>query len=475
MTTYSLTLQEPHFEALRAHLIRPDGLERAAYLLCGQARIERDPWDGEGHHKLVSYEPLPVPDQDLIESTRSAVAWSTNSFVQALKQAARHNQTVAIVHNHPNEARAFSPIDDDNEPDLWQLAANRNGPSAILPSLILTPDGKIIGRVWRTRQASEPARLLHVVGTNFRLQYPGRGEGMVPEAWDRQAMAFGKSLIQDLAHLRIGVVGCGGTGSAVAMLLARLGVGQLLLIDSDIVDRTNLNRLHGARQADADAMRPKVEVVKREITELGLGVRVAVFQKWVGDRACRDALRACDIIFGCTDDNDGRLYLNRFAYYYLVPLIDLGLAIRVKDTELPTVRPEIETLDGRVTVVAPGHTCLLCRGIIDTDAAWAEALKRSDPSEYERRKDEAYVQGEGDPNPSVITFTTEVATMAVNEMLQRLQGFRGAEGATAQRTRFFHRMQDIRPGDRPKEGCPFCYTSDRWGKGDVEPYLDRVG
>src|SRR3712207_6906598 len=47
----------------------------------------------------------------------------------------------------------------------------------------------------------------------------------------------------DLRKLRIGIVGCGGTGSAVAMLLARLGVGQLALFDNDIVDQTNLNRL----------------------------------------------------------------------------------------------------------------------------------------------------------------------------------------------------------------------------------------
>jgi molybdopterin/thiamine biosynthesis adenylyltransferase len=113
--------------------------------------------------------------------------------------------------------------------------------------------------------------------------------------------------------LRVGFVGCGGTGSAVAMLLPRLGVGNVLLIDNDIVDATNLNRLHGARHADADAMRPKVEGVGRAITELGLRTRVVTKEAWVGDPECRDALRSCDLIFGCTDDNDGRMFLNRDA------------------------------------------------------------------------------------------------------------------------------------------------------------------
>ena len=79
------------------------------------------------------------------------------------------------------------------------------------------------------------------------------------------------------------------------MLLSRLGVGQLALFDDDIVDVTNLNRLHGARRADADAMRPKVEVVAREIADLGLGVRVIPMRHWINGPLCRDALKACDV------------------------------------------------------------------------------------------------------------------------------------------------------------------------------------
>ena len=114
-----------------------------------------------------------------------------------------------------------------------------------------------------------------------------------------------------------------GTGSATAILLARLGVGQIALLDNDIVDRTNLNRLHGSRQVDADAMRPKVGVVARTISEMGLGVRLVPIKSWVGDPVCRDTLCTCDIVFGCTDDHEGRLFLNRFAYFYLVPVIDI--------------------------------------------------------------------------------------------------------------------------------------------------------
>ncbi len=193
-------------------------------------------------------------------------------------------------------------------------------------------------------------------------------------------------------------------------------------------------------------------------------------EAWVGDPGCRDALRSCDLLFGCTDDNEGRLFLNRLAYFYLIPVIDVGLAIEVSRTE----PPEVKCLDGRVTVVAPTYTCMSCRGIIDNVAARDEALRRSNPAEYKRQKAESYVFGEGDPRPAVVTFTTEAATMAVNEMLHRLQGFRGPTGAVAHRVRKFHLCEDFRPGSRPSPDCPICNDRGFWGKGDMDPFLARV-
>jgi molybdopterin/thiamine biosynthesis adenylyltransferase len=441
-------------------------------MLCSEARASVDPWDRETHRKFLSCEVITVSDDNVVESTPHLVTWRTTSFMAALKRAEARNQFVVIVHNHPAGMVGFSAQDDANERDLIELAMKRNGPDESILSMILTADGMLGGRIWLhpNPKGHSPLRMIRVMGKDFRFHYPGRGRGVTPAAFHRQALAFGQALNQDLANLRVAVVGCGGTGSAVAALLARLGVGQLVLIDNDIVDRTNLNRLHGARQADADAMLPKVIAVARSITELGLGVRVAPIEAWVGDPGCRDALRSCDLIFGCTDDNEGRLFLSRFAFYYLTPLIDVGLAIEVSKEE----PPEVKCLDGRVTVVVPSQPCLSCRGIIDSKAAADEALRRTNPQEYTRRKAEAYVAGEGDPRPAVVTFTTEVATMGVNEMLQRIQGFRGPAGAVNQRLRKFHLAEDFRPGSRPTPGCRICDDTSIWGRGDVEPFLDRI-
>jgi len=472
VTTYSLTLRSGHMDELTDHLLRSDGCEQAAYVLCSQAHIRHEPWNRQAHKKYLSTEVILVTDGDVIESKTNLITWNTASFVRTLKLAQLTSQIIAVVHNHPVGVTNFSSQDDANEPDLLQLSVNRNGEGAHILSLILTADRQLSGRIWLhpSTHGYEPLEKICVIGANFDLHYQGRGLQMSMPSLNRQALAFGDTLNQDFRKLRVGVVGCGGTGSAVSMLLARLGIGHLVLIDNDIVDQTNLNRLHGSRQADADAMRSKVEVLTRSVTEMGLGVKAVPIEAWVGDQDCRDALRSCDIIFGCTDDHEGRLFLNRFSYYYLTPVIDIGLAIDVDHGDPPSVK----ALDGRVTVLGPPQTCILCRNIIDPEIARSETMRRATPEEYERRKAESYVIGEGNPSPAVVTFTTELACVGVNEMIHRLQGFRGPDGAAANRVRKFHLCEDRRPRHKPHSSCTLCANKSIWGKGDVEPFLGRI-
>ncbi len=470
--TASMVLQEEHLKYLQETLIHTDGRERAAYVLCGEVVVESDPWDGQQRRKYLSYEILPVPEDEIVSSSDRHIAWKTDSFVRALKLAQTRGMTVALVHSHPGGIAAFSEQDDRNEPDLVELAQHRNGIQTKLLSVILTDSGELVGRLWTSQQESIPLQLIFVVGKAIQLHYTGRGQGIPSSVFQRQSLAFGEALTQDLSTLRVGVVGCGGTGSAVAMLLPKMGVRLIALFDRDVVEESNLNRLHGATREDAEAKRPKVLAVARSLSELGLGVQVKSYQSWIADRDCRDALKSCDIIFGCTDDHAGRLLLNRFAYYYLAPVFDVGLAIEVS----PTEPPEIKALDGRVTVLvaSPNHTCLLCREVINSVAARDEALKRNHPVEYERRKTEAYVLGEGNPSPAVVLFTTDVAIMAIEELVHRLQGFRGENGATAQRVRKFHLMTDRKQAADSKSHCPICGTANCWGKGDIVPFLDLV-
>jgi molybdopterin/thiamine biosynthesis adenylyltransferase len=468
VSTVDLTLQDRHLHQLNELVLQTPEVEGAAYVLFGISRIKSDPWDRRSRLRLLSHDVAAIPPEDFQSRGRDHVTWSTQSFVRALRRAKTEDLVVGIVHSHPKGPTEFSEQDQRNEAELLKLARNRNGRDTILVSVVMTASGSLVGQVWLADKHAEPARAVRVIGRRLTLHVRETIEAKA--TMTRQSLVLGHRVNAQLRGLRVGVVGCGGTGSATAMLLARLGVGQLVLFDEDIVESSNLNRLHGARQSDADAMRPKVDVLSQEIASLGLGVRVVPMRRWIGDTSCRDALKSCDVIFGCTDDHDGRLLLNRLAYFYLIPVIDVGLAI------VPDERREgrVRELSGRTTLLAPGGPCLLCRDIVDPIRAREEDLRRRSPEEYERQKREAYVQGDGNPAPAVVTFTTATACMAVDELLDGLSDFRGQGGWSWQRVRRFDLMRDRMPGALARD-CSICADSAYWGRGDINPFLDRAG
>jgi molybdopterin/thiamine biosynthesis adenylyltransferase len=466
---YTLTIREEHYNELRSHLIKEDGFERPAILLCGRSATANDIWDGGSEERFLSKMVIPVPESEIIVTSATEVQWDTGTFRKALKLAEKDNLAVCLVHNHPNGALSYSKVDDEYEPALIQSIFNRNGGDRAHASIVITPDGDIFGRAWTKYKNPRPLSMIRVLGNRFRFHYPDKHKSINREIFDRQQLAFGTALNNDLSKLKVGIIGCGATGSATAHLLSRIGVGQLLLLDNDLVERSNLSRLHGPTASDADAGRAKTEALRDYITGAGIGTRVRTIKNWVGSEESRDAIKTCDIIFGCTDDNAGRIFLNRFAPFYLIPVFDMGIVIEPSKEEPTTIL----ALQGRLTVIYPGNICLLCKEIVSPKLAAEENLKRSDPLGFERQKEEAYVIGGGNPSPAVITFTTEVATMSVNELLNRITGFK-KNGAENNIMRFFDRCEDGKPGAKRREDCPICSNNKYWGKGDMRPFLDQA-
>ena len=74
-----------------------------------------------------------------------------------------------------------------------------------------------------------------------------------------------------LAQAQAGIAGAGGLGSNVAMMLARSGIGGLMLIDCDIVEASNLNRQH---YFPCHIGRPKVDALAEQIRELDAAISV---------------------------------------------------------------------------------------------------------------------------------------------------------------------------------------------------------
>lgn len=465
MTDFSIVITGEHEAALRDQVLAKPGVEGSSYLLLRRSTINVDPWERKKRVRLLVRDVVPIPEGERVSAGPMHVTWSTAGFVRMMKRARDEDLVVGIAHSHPNGPAMFSDQDNENEAELLRTLCQRNGIDSLFASVLFDGDGNIRARVWQYPKNATLAAQVNVIGERFSFHQPSGGEVASP-VFARQVLAFGPTLQQQIRALRIGVVGSGGTGSATAMLAARSGAGQIAIFDDDIVEATNLNRLHGASQSDADAMRAKADVVAAEIARMGLGTRVIAIKGWVDNPAARDALKSCDVIFCCTDDHAGRLFLNRLAYFYLIPVIDMGLAMAVSDP--PQTR--MADVSARVTTLMPPEPCLMCRGAVDTEIAAEEDLRRQNPTEYDRRKREAYIRGAGNPNPAVVTFTTEVACMAVNELLNRIVAYRRKHMGSEIRRRFLF-SEDRATSAAKRSACPVCGSGECWGMGDVDPFL----
>jgi adenylyltransferase/sulfurtransferase len=124
-----------------------------------------------------------------------------------------------------------------------------------------------------------------------------------------------------LASARVAIVGCGATGSAIASLLARAGVGTLRIIDRDYVETSNLQRQSLFDEADAAESLPKAIAAARKIAAFNSQVLVEPQVADLTPANIDSLLAGVTLILDGTDNFETRYLLNDFAVSRSVPWI----------------------------------------------------------------------------------------------------------------------------------------------------------
>jgi len=143
------------------------------------------------------------------------------------------------------------------------------------------------------------------------------------ERYSRQILfrGIGEAGQQKLAQARIAIVGCGATGSALAGLLARAGIGRLRIIDRDYVEPSNLQRQSLFDEADAAESLPKAIAAARKISAINSQILVEPKVEDVVPTNIETLLDGMDIILDGTDNFETRYLINDFAVEHSRPWI----------------------------------------------------------------------------------------------------------------------------------------------------------
>lgn len=179
------------------------------------------------------------------------------------------------------------------------------------------------------------------------------------ERYSRQILfqGIGKDGQRKLAAARVAIVGCGATGSALAGLLARAGVGTLRIIDRDYVEPSNLQRQSLFDEADAAESLPKAIAAAHKIAAFNSQIAVHPHVDDLVPSNVQTLLAEMDLILDGTDNFETRYLINDYAV----------------ERSLPWIYSAAVGSYGVTLNVVPGRTaCLSCifpdspRGMVET-------------------------------------------------------------------------------------------------------------
>lgn len=384
------------------------GLETLAYLLTS-------PNVSNYRARMLVVDVVKPNPEDYESRTRTEIRPTSSALAAVLSECRTRGLGLVEVHTHPFDSSphtSFSGID-------WANDRAKMPQMATFMSDDFSHATMVMGQnAFDAHYFNSETHEIHQVS---RIRVIGRGAGprvlrvltpsafanedtdKLPESVDRHRRFLGERGTRALIAARVAIVGIGGIGSVVATELAHLGVKELILVDPDYVEPTNLNRLVGSSPSDVGRL--KVDSAKDAIMRINPAASVVTINSTISTPDAINGVKSADVILGCVDSHGGRLVLNQLALQYAIPFLDAGSGI--------VERPTGVDFGGQVQLVTPGSGCLVCRGFIDARQA-AFDLASPETQRYE------ILRGYGTQEiaPSVVSLNGVVGSLQVQALIQ---------------------------------------------------------
>jgi molybdopterin/thiamine biosynthesis adenylyltransferase len=440
-----LVLAEGDYDAIRADLCSGEA-ERCAILFANQT-LRND-----GRVRLLVREIEWPEASDYSRKGRLEAQLTQDLVARITKRARREKESIIFVHSHPGSAAPhFSVVDDEGEQHLRAFLAHRH-PDLIHAALVVSAGGVRARRLG----TSEEIRVVSIGSRREVLFDPfATTDTEVSEKFDRQVRAFSVQGQHKLEGLRVAIVGLGGTGSLVAQELVHLGVRDFILVDPDVVESSNLNRISHAFPEDVS--KPKTEIASRYVRQIAKMAQVKRIDEDVMEAKTARQLADADILFGCTDSHGSRAVMQQVAYQYLIPYIDMGVTLIAREGSITHAY-------GRAQLLAPGHACFTCSSLLDSNE-----VRRDMMTSFERQAD-PYIQGHREPAPAVMSLNGTVSSLAVTMFLAVVVGV-PIEARQVLYNALTSSMRAVHA--TPQPDCYVCSRRGAFARGDSWPIFAR--
>ena len=282
--------------------------------------------------------------------------------------AQSYESGLVLIHSHPgaDKWQFMSEPDRETESSYANLVREMTG-LPLVGMTIATSDHTWSARHWNIGVGKQVdcthSTNVRVIGDRLAVSWNG-ALLPPPEPTRRQlrtVSAWGEQCQADLVRRRVLVVGAGSVGLDLVVRLAASGICHITVMDFDVVQYHNLDRLIGAKPRDARLVRPKTFVAHREGTDAATAenARIEVSDLSICEPKGLQLALDHDLIFSCVDRPWPRAVLNALAYSDFIPVIDGGIGIDTFDDG------RMRNAVWRSHVIRPMRPCMSCNGQLD--------------------------------------------------------------------------------------------------------------
>lgn len=303
-----------------------------------------------------------------------------------------HPFAVGFVHSHPQN---FNTGPSPSDYAMEEYYANLLIPytsckpfASLIFAVSATGEMSATGRVFWRHQWSAVDKFI-VENKRVSIYNYEKASNLSKEALssvERLASQFSTEAADDLAGSTVGIVGASGTGSPCIELLARAGVGKLVIIDPEIFEASNLERIHGSSYADIAKKTPKVIIAGQHVKSINPACEIVLIKGRIPQAEVVDELLTCDIVLGCTDLHSARVALSDLSLRYLVPVIDVGVIMEGKNGNITGQVIQLNRL-------FPGDPCVYCRSMVDSKIVSQELMPPAEQAKYKKEAVKAQKEG----------------------------------------------------------------------------------
>ena len=127
-----------------------------------------------------------------------------------------------------------------------------------------------------------------------------------------------------LLNSKVLVIGAGGLASSTLLYLATSGIGNIGVVDNDVVSLSNLPRQ--ILYAQADVGQAKVDVAKKKLEYINPDTKVTTYKEWLDEKNAEDIIKDYDIVLDCVDNFETKFLINDVCKKLNKPFISAGVS-----------------------------------------------------------------------------------------------------------------------------------------------------